>query len=192
MVHCERGGYMNNNVKLFEVDGVKILGNFNNGSIIGIDDDAYNYIYNNADYDEKLKSELEDALDLLGYYDEHINKDLFATYLHVNDRCNLHCIGCYSYINNRNEQKELSTEQLLYILDDLKSLNLQNLVISGGEPFLRSDISEILKYAKKVCKIPNIATITNGTLDITSYKNSFEYIDTFNISVDGYNDKVLA
>ncbi len=181
---------MNNNVRVFEVDGIKILGNFNNGAIIGLDEAAYNYIYNDAEYDEQSKIELENALKDLGFYDDVKTNDMFATYLHVNDRCNLHCIGCYSYIDDRNNQKELSTEELCYVLDNLKTMNLQNLVISGGEPFLRDDISEILRYAKVVCRIPNVATITNGTLDINRYKSSLKYIDVFNISVDGYDNEV--
>lgn len=179
---------MNRGTKCFEVDGIKMLGNFNNGSIIGIDEQAYDYLFLNKAYDKAKKRILEDALTEMGFYDEKEVIDLFGTYLHVTDRCNLNCIGCYSYIENRNKQTDLTKEQIFSILEQLAELKLSTLVISGGEPFIRDDLAEILKYAKVKCKIPNIATITNGTLPYERYAGALPYIDVFNISVDGFDE----
>ena len=102
----------------------------------------------------------------------------------MTDRCNLHCVGCYSYICNRNKQTDMTTEQIEYVLDELYSQGVKDLVISGGEPFLRNDINQILKKAKSLKM--RICIITNGTLDYERYLPSLPYIDTLSISVDGY------
>ena len=113
-----------------------------------------------------------------------------SAYLHVNDRCILHCIGCYSYVENRNNKKELSYEEICNILKKLKESGVKGIVISGGEPFLRDDMGKICRYIKEELRIEKLCTITNGTLDIDRYASAIDYIDEFNISIDGYNEQV--
>src|SRR5271169_6479398 len=64
-------------------------------------------------------------------------------------RCNLKCRHCYvapSAVNERG--KELDTKQVFTILDQLAGAGCLNIGFTGGEPFLREDIFEILGYAK--------------------------------------------
>jgi AdoMet-dependent heme synthase len=78
-------------------------------------------------------------------------------------RCNLKCRHCYvvpSAVNER--RKELETKQVFTILDQLAGAGCLNIGFTGGEPFLRKDIFEILGYAKN--KGLNVIVLTNGTL----------------------------
>jgi MoaA/NifB/PqqE/SkfB family radical SAM enzyme len=78
-------------------------------------------------------------------------------------RCNLKCRHCYvapSAVSQR--RKELETKQVFTILDQLAGAGCLNIGFTGGEPFLRKDIFEILAYAKK--KGLNSVVLTNGTL----------------------------
>ncbi len=184
--------YLNKDVELFQIDGISILGNFQNGAVIGLDEEGKDYILNNQMVDEtKVISsniaELREALLELDFYQHKTEKEIDAAYLHVTDRCNLHCLGCYSFVDSRNEKKDLSTNDFFYILLSLREAGIKKLVISGGEPFLRRDLGEILRYGKEVCNIQYITVITNGTLDFSLYESSIPYMDEINVSVDGFN-----
>lgn len=178
---------MNKDVEFFKINGIDIIGNFNNGAVVGLEKEALNYLQKGSPYNKDKSLELEKALLELGYYDEMAFK-VHSAYIHVNDRCNLHCIGCYSYIDNRNDREELTFEEICEVLNNLKKSGVDGIVISGGEPFLRDDITEICKYAKEELKIGNLCTITNGTLSVEKYAPSLKYIDEFNISIDGYSN----
>ena len=67
----------------------------------------------------------------------------------ITPRCNSECIYCFSS-HRMNGKEELTTKQIFKILDDLKNLETWVVVISGGEPFLRDDIFEILDYIEKL------------------------------------------
>lgn len=183
----------NKDVRLFNVKGIQMLGNFQNGSIIGLNEDGINYVndeihFQNSQSNLDLKK-LENELKDLGYYTDQSNlKTIDAAYLHVTDRCNLDCIGCYSYMEKRNINLDLSLEDNYYILDNLRDVHLTKLVISGGEPFLRDDLDLICKYAKEKSKIQYVTAITNGTLKIENYLPVLPYLDELSISVDGYNE----
>ncbi|MDP1853767.1 MAG: radical SAM protein [Candidatus Omnitrophota bacterium] len=87
-------------------------------------------------------------------------------------RCNLYCQMC-PLANWKKEKtetkapdadinKELDTAEIKTFIDELKSLKTRAIMITGGEPFLRQDMLEILDYIKNkgiYCSI-----ISNGTL----------------------------
>jgi MoaA/NifB/PqqE/SkfB family radical SAM enzyme len=63
----------------------------------------------------------------------------------ITRKCNYRCLGCNVW--KEQDQNELSTEEIKKGLDILKEVGIVELVISGGDPLLRSDIAEILDYA---------------------------------------------
>lgn len=66
----------------------------------------------------------------------------------VTRQCNLHCLICPPFGTNKTvPEKELSTEAVKEVIDQLASLPAKPYVsITGGEPFLRSDIADILVH----------------------------------------------
>jgi len=58
-------------------------------------------------------------------------------------RCNLDCAGCYS--RSRSEDEELSTEEFRSLLDDAERLGVSAVVLTGGEPLLRSDAVSMIE-----------------------------------------------
>jgi radical SAM protein with 4Fe4S-binding SPASM domain len=88
---------------------------------------------------------------------------------------------CY----NGPDEGELSTKMILSILDELVAEGCLFLTITGGEPFIRSDIYEILKYAVK--KGFAVTLKTNGTLinSILAKKISDMNLFEINISLFG-------
>ncbi len=77
-------------------------------------------------------------------------------------RCNLACMHCYSISADVDFRGELSTREVLAVMDDLKAFGVPALILSGGEPLLRPDIFEIAAHAKSLGFY--LALSTNGTL----------------------------
>lgn len=76
-------------------------------------------------------------------------------------RCNFLCGHCYVPFNYR-EKSELKTKEIFSILDRLKEAGCFYLGFTGGEPFMRQDIMDILWYAKR-CGF-EVIIYTNGSL----------------------------
>jgi len=76
-------------------------------------------------------------------------------------RCNFYCRHCYIPFSYR-KYPEIKTEEIFLILDQLAELGCFYLGFTGGEPFLRKDIIEILRHAKK--RGLEVIIYTNGSL----------------------------
>lgn len=83
----------------------------------------------------------------------------------VTKRCNLLCPHCYIDSTRRIEpdDTELSSEEARLVIDELSYINDRlMLVLSGGEPLLRSDIFDLIEYASQGGFITVLGT--NGIL----------------------------
>ena len=76
----------------------------------------------------------------------------------LTERCHLKCQQCYLVENPR---EELSTEKIKDVIDQLAKSGALWLTFTGGEPLLRSDIIELLTYAKTKGFV--ITIFTSGT-----------------------------
>lgn len=76
-------------------------------------------------------------------------------------RCNFKCRHCYVPFSFR-KKKELKTREVFSVLEQLADCGCFYLGFTGGEPFMRGDIFEILGYAKK--KGFEVIIYTNGSL----------------------------
>ncbi len=79
--------------------------------------------------------------------------------LYVTSRCNAKCNFCF-YGDELNHVPELSLEQITAVSKKLKSLS--GLLIGGGEPFLRTDLFNIIQVFVKNCHIKAVQIPTNG------------------------------
>jgi len=86
--------------------------------------------------------------------------------LEITYRCNSNCKYCPTEkLNEKNSQeikKEMTTEQIFSMIDELSGIGMKRLAIGGGEPLLREDIGEIINYAKQKKIFTFIST--NGIL----------------------------
>jgi heme d1 biosynthesis radical SAM protein NirJ len=103
-------------------------------------------------------------------------------------RCNLACKHCYSISADTDFPGELSTAQVFSVMDDLKAFGVPVLILSGGEPLLRSDIYDIA--ARAMNEGFYVGLSTNGTLIDASNtghiaNTGFDYVG---ISLDGIKD----
>ena len=82
-----------------------------------------------------------------------------GAHLDVTYRCNERCVHCYL---NHDDRGEMTLAEIQEILQQLAHAGAFFLVISGGEPFVRKDIFDILGYARKL--MFSVKLKTNGLL----------------------------
>ena len=113
-------------------------------------------------------------------------------YLEVTKLCNLRCNHCY----NQSSQDDLlisdqmGLTQYLWVIDELcKKIGPIHYIITGGEPFVRKDIFNLIEYIYK--KDVDFSIFTNGTLlgedkikQLKQYKPKFVAV-----SLDGVDNE---
>jgi MoaA/NifB/PqqE/SkfB family radical SAM enzyme len=89
----------------------------------------------------------------------------FSGSLALTHRCNLCCVHCYAREEPRQPgatRPELDTGQWKKIISEIKEAGCLNLLLSGGEPLLREDFTEIYAFARENGFL--VTVFTNGTL----------------------------
>lgn len=100
----------------------------------------------------------------------------------LTNKCNLKCLHCIA-LAGKETQDELSTKEIFSIIDDAKKNGAFTIGLTGGEPFLRKNIFEIIDKVYS-CGLHLIIT-TNGTLltkDIV--ERIKDKVSLFRISLD--------
>ena len=69
-----------------------------------------------------------------------------AIQFNITFKCNQHCTYCGIYKENR---PEMTTDQVCNMIDEFVEIGTSRLSITGGEPLLREDFTEVVKYARK-------------------------------------------
>lgn len=98
-------------------------------------------------------------------------------------RCNLRCEHCGA--TKKIYDRELSSEEIKTVISDLKEMGTQMFSVTGGEPFMRNDLIDILAFAHLQDMKTGIAT--NGFfIDKAMIQNIDEAgVDSIQISLDG-------
>jgi len=105
----------------------------------------------------------------------------------ITHRCSLKCRHCRASAPFAFE--ELSTEDGKSLLDQLEELGVKTLAISGGDPLLRNDLPELIKYATD--KGMRVRIQTNGQLITDELLDKFKKAgcDEFGIGLDSCKPK---
>jgi molybdenum cofactor biosynthesis enzyme MoaA len=86
--------------------------------------------------------------------------------LAVTDRCNLRCFYCMPEEGlDWLSRKELMTyEEMLQACTLLVKMGVEKIRITGGEPFVRKDIMQLLTALSKLDGLKELSLTTNGVL----------------------------
>ncbi len=124
-------------------------------------------------------------------------KNLYGITFFITTRCNSKCKHCF-YWKELNTKKDLTLKEAEIILS--KFQNLESVLLSGGEPFIRKDFPElidlIIKYTNtKMISIPTNSLLTNKIIkDMTKVLKKHSKVDfAIDCSLDGtqeYHDEI--
>lgn len=102
---------------------------------------------------------------------QNINKSKLILQFHITGRCNLNCKHCY---RSEGDIEPLSYENIIGCIEqfiELKNIYNQrnginkrgHINITGGEPFIRTDILDIISYLRNKNKDITFGILTNGS-----------------------------
>ncbi|AWK49895.1 GTP 3',8-cyclase MoaA [Clostridium beijerinckii] len=108
----------------------------------------------------------------------------------ITDKCNLRCKYCIpeeditSTLNN----EILTFDEIIKICISASKLGIKKVKITGGEPLLRADVTDLIKSIKSIPLIENVTLTTNGIFLSDKVRDLKESgIDSINVSLDTLN-----
>ncbi|MDD5128154.1 MAG: radical SAM protein [Candidatus Omnitrophica bacterium] len=117
--------------------------------------------------DKYLERELIKIEDMIGFHASRIISCPLVppehVYFSLTNRCCLRCIMCDIPKSPGRQEDELNTEEVKKIILQIKDLGVRHLIFSGGEPLLRSDLVELVRFSR-ASGIAWVDIITNGIL----------------------------
>ncbi|MBT4396904.1 radical SAM protein [archaeon] len=130
-----------------------------------------------------------------------LTKNIFVTQtpiyvvFFVTSVCNAKCKMCFNWQNIEAHKTDLDLEEVKKVFSNFSEI--QQLTLSGGEPFLRNDLPEMLEYVSiknqvQRITIPTNALLTDKIIDTTSkILNKIKKSTQLNISlsIEGIDDK---
>jgi MoaA/NifB/PqqE/SkfB family radical SAM enzyme len=97
----------------------------------------------------------------------------------ITERCNLRCQYCQVWNTNL---PELSTADIMRTLDILSKKGMRFIRLTGGEPLLRDDISDIINYS---CSLGVITTIATNGFMLGEKIGEIKKLDNICITLEG-------
>lgn len=113
----------------------------------------------------------------------------------VTDNCNARCVMCDVW--KENVLDDMSVEQLRAVLAQPFFRNLEHVGISGGEPFLRADLLQVVEAFCELPKLASLSITSHGFNFIRHQMNGPKIVAlakqrgvpfTINISIDGVGE----
>lgn len=105
----------------------------------------------------------------------------------VTNECNYGCKYCIFSSTGRKPMGELSTEKSFETLLELKKCGFTYIKFTGGEPFLRDDMLDILTYARQLGFDCDISTNASKITPEIAQKLADLQLEYIHVSIDGYD-----
>ncbi len=108
----------------------------------------------------------------------------------VTDRCNLrclYCMPCEEEIEWVRRDDLLSFEEIERVVTTLVAAGIRKVRITGGEPFARSGVTDLLGRLRRIDRLESLAVTTNGILLADRLPELRNVVDAFNISLDTFS-----
>lgn len=116
----------------------------------------------------------------------------------VIDQCNFRCTYCmpaeifgegYQFLS---QDERLSYDEIVRVAEAFASLGVEKIRITGGEPLLRKNLSELIERLYAIEGIHDIALTTNGVfLPKQAEALKAAGLDRINLSLDAIDDEVF-
>lgn len=106
--------------------------------------------------------------------------------LSITNRCNLRCTYCSHFTGAGDVPKDLPKEEWLQFFEEMNHCTVMSVAISGGEPFCRKDLRELIEGIVHNRMRFNI--LSNGTLitdEMANFLAATGRCDGVQVSIDG-------
>ncbi len=117
---------------------------------------------------------------------------LREAWLHTNNSCNLACAHCLVSSSPRGEQG-LPTAMWQGLIDQIAALGVDRLYITGGEPFVRQDLPELIGRITEHHQV-ELIILTNATLFAGARRALLDRFNRervkFQVSIDGSTPEI--
>lgn len=106
--------------------------------------------------------------------------------LAVTDRCNLRCFYCMPEegIHYLPKKELLSFEEIERLVSLMADMGITKVRLTGGEPFVRTDLMKLIRKIKSVSGITDLHLTTNGVLTAPYISELRELEVSVNLSLD--------
>lgn len=105
--------------------------------------------------------------------------------IELTTRCNFSCVHCYLPTNSRkNPAPDADSGRVLSWIDDLAEAGCLYLLLTGGEPLLRKDFSDIYTHARKQGMM--VSVFTNGSTVTDEHLRLFKEYPPTEIEISVY------
>lgn len=187
------------NVVRFSLGAIPMAGNLDNGSLVGLTDAGVALCECLSEGEVAPAEVPEECRELVGFLgragffqESHAVLAPDKVYVHVTGNCNFSCVGCYSHSGGVRSAHDLPTEDWQAMLAKLGGAGVRELVVSGGEPFLRDDLASLVSCAKG-SGIGEVVVLTNGSL-VTAARllEMAGSLDRLSLSIDRLPDGTRA
>lgn len=105
----------------------------------------------------------------------------------ITDKCNFRCKYCMpeDRVDTLMNNEILTFNEIIKICKSASELGIQKIKITGGEPLLRDDVTDLIKSIKGLPLVKNVTLTTNGVfLYDKIHKLKSSGIDSINVSLD--------
>ena len=118
--------------------------------------------------------------------DAKILKDVSTIDFHITAKCSQACPYCWGPRRFRNP---VDTETAQRIIARIKALGVQRVVFTGGDPLLRSDAPDLIRFAKEIGLETALST-TGDHLTPEVLHDLYPYLDLISLPLDGSTEEI--
>lgn len=126
---------------------------------------------------------------------DNYGRPLLNLRLAVTRHCNLRCQFCHmeGEEKNANSAEEMAVDEIVRIVRIAVELGVSKVKLTGGEPLMRKDITEIVKGIASLRGLADLSMTTNGTL-LASLAEELHAngLKRLNISLPTLNEEVYG
>ena len=136
----------------------------------------------------RYRDAIDESVEQIKYDSQHVKSNKPIVVWNMTKQCNLKCMHCYATATTRPEEGEFTTDEAKSFMEDIAKYKSPVFLFSGGEPFIRPDLIELIEYADSIGLRPVIST--NGTL-ITEEKATLAKkagVKYIGVSLDGLQE----
>ena len=112
-----------------------------------------------------------------------------SLFMEITNKCNKKCSYCYNNMDKNIKNTYISKQNIINLINQAQKMNIESIILSGGEPTLYPELEYITEYILKKqfnCKINSNAYNQNRLIDLVNQNINDRRKLQFQFTVDGY------